>query len=89
VSSRARRRRSAAPGVRVPEMKLLFNANVAWFFISHRLEIARAARDSGYEVHVSADLESPDEAALLEREGLRFHRVRLRRGGLNFIGDLR
>jgi glycosyltransferase involved in cell wall biosynthesis len=70
-------------------MRLLFNANVAWFFISHRLEIARAARDSGYEVHVSADFESPEEATVLEREGLRFHRVRLRRGGLNFVGDLR
>ncbi len=70
-------------------MKLLFNANVAWFFISHRLQIARAARDAGYEVHVSADLDSPEEAKLLEREGLRFHRVRLRRGGLNFVRDLR
>lgn len=70
-------------------MKLLFNANVAWFLISHRLEIARAARDSGYEVHVSADIDSVEEAELLEREGFRFHRVRLSRGGLSLVGDLR
>lgn len=73
----------------IPEMKLLFNANVAWFFISHRLEIARAARDSGHEVHVSADLDTPGEMERLEREGFHFHRVRLRRGGLNFVTDLR
>lgn len=69
-------------------MRLLFNVNVAWFFISHRLEIARAARDRGFEVHVSGDLDSLDEAALLEREGFHFHRVRLTRGGLSPACDL-
>lgn len=69
-------------------MRLLFNVNVAWFFISHRLEIARAARDRGFDVHVSGDLESPEEAALLEREGFRFHRVHLTRGGLSPAHDL-
>lgn len=69
-------------------MRLLFNVNVAWFFISHRLEIARAARDRGFEVHVAADLDSLEEAALLMREGFRFHRVRLTRGGLSPSYDL-
>ena len=69
-------------------MKLLFNVNVAWFFISHRIEIARAARDQGYDVHVSADVESQEEAELLEREGFRFHRIYLRRGGLSPTGDI-
>lgn len=68
-------------------MKLLFNVNVGWFFISHRLEIARAARDNGFEVHVSADIDSPEEAELLQREGFTFHRVRLRRGGLSPVYD--
>src|SRR5205823_6408302 len=68
--------------------RLLFNANVAWFFISHRLAIAQAARDAGYEVHVSADVESEDEAATIAQEGVAFHRVTLRRGGLNPVGDL-
>lgn len=69
-------------------MRLLFNVNAAWFFISHRLEIARAARDAGFEVHVSADIESSEEAEQLRREGIQFHRVRLRRGGLNPVRDL-
>ena len=69
-------------------MKLLFNVNVGWFFISHRLEIARAARDSGFEVHISADVESEEEAELLRGEGFTFHRVRLRRGALSPVYDL-
>jgi len=36
--------------------KLLFVVNVDWFFLSHRLPIALAARDAGYEVHVATSL---------------------------------
>ncbi|MGH2442451.1 MAG: glycosyltransferase family 4 protein [Chloroflexota bacterium] len=68
-------------------IKLLFNVNVAWFFISHRLEIARASRDSGFEVHIAADVESPEEAAILQREGVTFHRVRVSRAGLTPLRD--
>lgn len=69
-------------------MRLLFNVNVAWFLISHRLEIARAARDRGFEVHVSADFDSPEEVSFLEREGFRFHKVCLKRSGLTPVHDL-
>jgi glycosyltransferase involved in cell wall biosynthesis len=70
------------------QMKLLCNVNAGWFFISHRLDIARAARDAGYEVHVSADIESPEEVSRLESEGFKFHRVKLKRGALDPISDL-
>ncbi|MGH3627620.1 MAG: glycosyltransferase, partial [Sciscionella sp.] len=69
-------------------MKILFNVNVAWFLISHRLEIARAARDNGFDVHVAADVESAEERETLEREGFIFHRIRVRRGGLSPLHDL-
>lgn len=69
-------------------MRLLLNVNAAWFLISHRMEIARAARDAGFEVHVSADVESTEEQSTLEREGFRFHRVFLKRGGLSPVDDL-
>ncbi len=68
--------------------RLLFNANVAWFFISHRLAIAQAARDAGYDVHVAASIETDQEAALIRREGFTFHALELRRGGLNPLADL-
>ena len=77
------------PDERVAQRRrLLFNVNVAWFFISHRLPIARAARDAGFDVHVAADIESEDEAALISQEGMTFHRVPLSRGSLNFSRDL-
>lgn len=69
-------------------LRLLFNVNVAWFLISHRIGIARAARDAGFEVHVAADVDSEDEVTSLEREGFHFHRVRLQRGSLSPADDL-
>src|SRR5262249_31102413 len=69
--------------------RLLFNANVAWFFISHRLPLARAAREAGYEVHLAADSDSEADIATIAREGLVFHRVPLSRGTLNPVRDLR
>lgn len=68
--------------------RLLFNANAAWFFISHRLPVALAARDAGYEVHLAAAIESEAETATISREGFVFHRVPLRRGALNPVFDL-
>lgn len=68
-------------------MRILFNVNAAWFFISHRLELGRAARTRGFEVHVSADIESSEEVTTLEKEGFVFHRVHVKRGGLNPIHD--
>jgi glycosyltransferase involved in cell wall biosynthesis len=68
---------------------VLFIVNVAWFFLSHRLPIARAARAAGYDVHLIADAATPDEARTLEREGLTLHRVAVARGGLNPFADLK
>lgn len=36
--------------------KLLFVVNVDWFFISHRLPIALAAQQAGYEIHIATGL---------------------------------
>jgi hypothetical protein len=70
------------------QQRLLFNVNIAWFFISHRLPIARAARDAGFEVHVSGDIDSDAEMAAIAGEGIVFHRVRLSRGGMSPVHDL-
>jgi glycosyltransferase involved in cell wall biosynthesis len=68
--------------------RLLLNVNVAWFLISHRLPVVRAARAEGYEVHVAASISAPEELAILENEGVTFHRLTLGRGSLNPIKDL-
>lgn len=51
--------------------RLLIVVNVDWFFLSHRLPIALAAHDAGYEVHVAAALTRP--AADIESHGFTFH----------------
>jgi glycosyltransferase involved in cell wall biosynthesis len=68
--------------------RLLLNVNVAWFFLSHRLAIARAARAAGFDVHVAADIASDAELAALRKEDLTFHRLRLSRGALLPVRDL-
>jgi len=62
--------------------RLLLNVNVAWFFLSHRLAVVRAARDAGFDVHVAGDVGSDEEVAAVLKEELTFHRVHLTRGGL-------
>jgi glycosyltransferase involved in cell wall biosynthesis len=50
-------------------LKLLFLVNDDWYFISHRLQLARAARDAGAEVFVMTRLS--EHKAALESEGFR------------------
>jgi len=66
--------------------KLMFVVNVDWFFISHRLPIALAARDAGYEVHVAAGI--TDRLAELERHGFIVHPLNIVRGATGFGSNL-
>ncbi len=68
---------------------LLFVVNVAWFFASHRMPLAKAAMAAGFRVHLASDIEQAGEVAEIEREGIEFHRVRLARSGLNPLAELR
>lgn len=52
----------------VVKKKLLFIVNVDWFFVSHRLPIALAALQDGYEVHLGAALTGKEYA--LRRAGI-------------------
>ncbi len=51
--------------------RLLLVVNVDWFFLSHRLPVALAARDAGFEVHVATALTGPAQA--IERHGFTLH----------------
>lgn len=57
--------------------RLLFVVNDAAFFLSHRLPIALAARDAGFDVHV-ATAPNTGEAGV-EKAGLPFHPIPLGR----------
>jgi glycosyltransferase involved in cell wall biosynthesis len=60
---------------------LLFVDNDLGTFLWHRLALARAARDSGFEVHVATPASS--DAASLATDGFAFHPVPLTRRGIN------
>src|SRR5512134_466152 len=66
--------------------RILFLVNVDWFFLSHRLAIARAARDRGAEVWVAAA--STGQEDRITREGFRFVSIPFRRSGKNIVHEL-
>ena len=62
---------------------LLFVVNVDWFFTSHRLPIALAARKEGYEVHIATGITTKGDE--LRRSGLVVHELKLRRDGTSLF----
>lgn len=66
---------------------ILFFENNPAYFLSHRLPLARAVQDRGYEVHVAA-MPGPTEAAI-RAAGFDFHPLELSRGGMNPFAELR
>ena len=58
--------------------KILFIVNVDWFFVSHRLDIAKEAISQGFEVHIATSI--TDKSDLLIQSGLVVHNLNLDRG---------
>lgn len=73
---------------------LLFVVNEAYFFVSHRLAIAQAARGAGFSVHVASPLDhvwAPDDFRIgtLADHGITHHPIPLSRRGTNPFNDAR
>ncbi|TFG92628.1 MAG: glycosyltransferase family 1 protein [Syntrophobacterales bacterium] len=66
--------------------RILFLVNVDWFFLSHRLEIARAVRDRGAEVWVGAASTGCEEQ--MKREGFHFVPIPFTRSGRNLFEEM-
>ncbi len=66
--------------------RLLYVVTEDWFFLSHRLPMARAAQAAGFEVHVATNV--ADGAAAIAREGFVLHPVRFARGRLSPLATL-
>jgi glycosyltransferase involved in cell wall biosynthesis len=60
--------------------RLLFVVNVDWFFLSHRLPIALAARDAGFDVHVATELTG--EASAIQSHGFTLHPISINRSSV-------
>ena len=65
--------------------RILYVVTEDWYFLSHRLPMARAAKDAGYEVHVATRLK--DGKAAIEREGFVAHGLSWSRGSLSPWGS--
>lgn len=70
---------------------LLFVVTEDWYFRSHRLPIAQAARDAGAQVTVACRIGSdgPDHAAAIKAEGISLIPLNIARSGRNLLSDLK
>jgi len=66
--------------------KVLYFVAEDWSFCSHRLPIARAARDTGWDVVVVA--RESEHGNVIRDEGFKYHPLALQRGGLNPFKDV-
>lgn len=67
--------------------RLVFLVTEDWYFVSHRLALARAAKEAGFEVTVITRCNA--ECAAIEAAGLRVVPFEMARRGLNPLGLLR
>ena len=67
--------------------KILFVVNAPEFFLSHRLPLAEAAKDQGYEVHVASA--SGEQAGAIADLGFAHHVVPFVRSGQNPMVELK
>ena len=79
--------RHAGPSARGSAPRLLYVVTEDWAFLSHRLPMARAARDAGFEVHVATRIGAG--AAAIAREQFILHPTPFARGSLSPLAALR
>jgi glycosyltransferase involved in cell wall biosynthesis len=65
---------------------ILYVVSEDWAFLSHRLPMARAARDAGFKVHVATRIGTDAEA--IRAEGFELHAIPFHRGGLSPLAAL-
>ncbi len=63
--------------------KILYLVSEDWYFVSHRLPMARSAQRAGYDVHVATRIGNCAEK--IRHEGFVLHPIQWRRGTLNPI----
>ncbi|MGO9361265.1 MAG: glycosyltransferase family 4 protein [Xanthobacteraceae bacterium] len=66
--------------------RLLYVTAEDWAFLSHRLPMARAARDAGFDVHVATRVQNG--AAAIAAEGFTLHPIPFARGSLSPLATL-
>lgn len=67
--------------------KLFIVVNVDWFFLSHRLPIAKAAQKNGYDVTILT--QNTGRFGEIKKEGLYVVDIPFKRSGTNILNELR
>lgn len=67
--------------------RIVYLVTEDWYFISHRLPMARAARDNGFDVHVATRVDQHGDA--IRAENFQLHPIDMNRGGINPFKFLR
>ena len=70
-----------ATPARKPRPRVIYLVTEDWYFMSHRLPMARAARAAGFEIHVATRVDRHGPA--IEAEGFHLHPISWRRGSLD------
>jgi len=66
--------------------KLLFLVTEDWYFCSHRLSLACAAKNAGYDVVVATHVQIHGE--IITQKGLRILEIKMRRRSSGLVGEL-
>jgi mannose/cellobiose epimerase-like protein (N-acyl-D-glucosamine 2-epimerase family) len=74
-------RNASPPTSKRAPLRVIYLVTEDWYFVSHRLPMARAARDDGFEVHVATRVDRHRLA--IEAEGFHLHPISWRRGSLD------
>jgi len=69
--------------------KLLYVVNIPRFFVSHRLPLALAARDAGFNVYIATSGLDASSVNQITAHGLQFHPLPLSQHGVNPLRELR
>jgi glycosyltransferase involved in cell wall biosynthesis len=77
---------STSPGDAGTRPVLAYLVSEDWYFVSHRLPMARAAQRAGYDVHVVTNVSK--HGGIIEELGFKLHAVPWRRGGMNPVSVL-
>jgi glycosyltransferase involved in cell wall biosynthesis len=70
----------------MPAPRLLYLVTEDWYFVSHRLPMARAAREAGFEVHVATRV--AEHGPAIAAEGFTLHPLAWKRGSADPVAFL-
>ncbi len=69
--------------------RILYNVNIPRFFYTHRLPLALATQEAGYDVHVTTSDEDRPYVEKIIATGLPYHPLPLAQYGTSITGELR